>query len=519
MAAGGPADPVGRDRAHAARVVGSLVVALVALAVLAGTASAFDTGPHFDITEDVLRSEGFSDGAIATVQSANFLVDFYEFIGNPALEYALDQTCRVPMLPVLTVADKQHFDDLHSTLEVANQWDAMLAATKSTAEAKRNAGDVFGLLALLGASLHNVQDFYSHSNWADGGTTGPPLGRGPLAKYGSHPTWLSMDRADRMALDVYTKCDRKAGPPGNLPACKRSHGDWDSKPDALNQDWAGRPHYRDAYVCAFFATRQWVRLFRDFVGQSGVWTSMQQWSAPPKRDRYYAERISFYGGHWNGNGGPTGLDAFSSRTAGTTPALLLNAVTTYMHGLCLTRGRSKMRKEIESLLLTWGAAPNRGAVQVTLPSAAPDSLQFAALQVLRIHNVNADDGFGGGDMDWYSKAQIGGQLYLSGLIDEHDNFDFKKSPYAPWTMIKEVAPVRSNVPIVFKLMELDYSEDDLVDINPSDGISSLVFNYSLKTGKVDGSVTGSPTFTVQGRGDCDCARLDMELSSFTGSSR
>lgn len=173
-----------------ARAAGFLAVALCALA---STASAFDTGPHFDITEDVLKSEGFSSAAIATVQSANFFVDFYEFIGNPALKSILDGDCRKRVEKILKIADAQHFDDLDSTREAADRWDAMLAATKSAAEAKTKSGDGLGLLALLGTSLHNVQDFYAHSNWVEGGTTGPPLGRGHLVKYGSHPTWLSVE--------------------------------------------------------------------------------------------------------------------------------------------------------------------------------------------------------------------------------------------------------------------------------------------------------------------------------------
>jgi len=41
-----------------------------ALLLIASPAFAFDTGPHWDITADVLRSEGFSPEAIKTVQCA-----------------------------------------------------------------------------------------------------------------------------------------------------------------------------------------------------------------------------------------------------------------------------------------------------------------------------------------------------------------------------------------------------------------------------------------------------------------
>jgi hypothetical protein len=478
---------------------------------LAGTASAFDTGPHFDITADVLRSEGFSPAAIATVQSANFFVDFYEFIGNDKFKAILNGGCRDKVKNVLAVADAQHFDELGSTIEVSERWDAMLEATKSTAESKVKAQtpDVLGLLALLGASLHNVQDFYAHSNWVEPAPDGPGLGKGALARYGDHPTWLSVDRADRMALEVYTRLNR--------PSQKRTHGEWNSDSTFLNKDWEGRPHHRDAYICAHFATRQWVRMFQTFVNQGTVWRQMQTWSQSSfnaSRDWDYARKISFYGGHWNGNGGPTTLaSAFSSETAGTSPDLLIPAVLNFMGGLCLTENPSALRSEVERLLLGWGAAPFRAPVNPTLPSAAPESLQFVRLRVHRIDATSAGDGFGGGDMDWYSLAAIDGQPFMSGLIDEHDDFNFDTRPYAPWTMTKALRTSVSDVPIQFRLMELDYRDDDQVDVNPRSGMQGLVVRYSPVTGQLRGdlSIRALPPFSVEGKGDCDCARVKLSV--------
>src|SRR5262245_54858360 len=85
-----------------------------------GTASAFDTGTHFDITYDVLQSEGFSSNAIRTAQAANFLVDYYEFMGSGGIKAALDPKCLAPTMPVLIIGDAQHFDDLKDTKPVAD---------------------------------------------------------------------------------------------------------------------------------------------------------------------------------------------------------------------------------------------------------------------------------------------------------------------------------------------------------------------------------------------------------------
>ena len=67
-----------RLRARLAAVVLGLAACLLA----PGAASAFDTGPHFDMTRDVLTSEGFGDAAVRTVQVNNWFVDLYENEGQ-----------------------------------------------------------------------------------------------------------------------------------------------------------------------------------------------------------------------------------------------------------------------------------------------------------------------------------------------------------------------------------------------------------------------------------------------------
>jgi hypothetical protein len=482
---------------------------LAAMVLIASPASAFDTGPHWDITADVLRSEGFSPEAIKTVQCANFFVDFYEFIGNGGIAKVLDGSCRKKVEKVLKIGDAQHFDDLGSTIEVSERWDAMVEATQGMAGTTAKSKDILGLLALLGASLHNVQDFYAHSNWVEPAPMGPGIGKGALAKYGDHPTWLSVDRADRMNLEIYTKLNR--------PSQQRTHGDWNSDSTYLNKDWQGRPYHRDAYICAWFATRQWVRLFQGFVNDPAVWLDMQKANKTlynPDRDWDYSRKISFYGGHWNGNGGPTDFwSAFKSETAATAPDLLFPAVLDFMKGNCITAAPSELRRTVEDLLLTWGDAPFHKEMNVALPSAAPESLQFVRLQVNRIENKGGDDGFLGGQMDWYGKAAIAGQTYMTGLIDEHDNFDFERpgKPYASWTMTKALRTSVTDVPIYFQLWELDYSDDDLVDVNPKSGMKTLVFGYSTGTDKLSGDLTGARPWFAEGKGDCDCARLKMNV--------
>ena len=55
------------------------VVLLMGAALAAAkSASAFDTGPHFDMTRDALSEEGFGELAIQYVQVTNWLTDIHE---------------------------------------------------------------------------------------------------------------------------------------------------------------------------------------------------------------------------------------------------------------------------------------------------------------------------------------------------------------------------------------------------------------------------------------------------------
>ncbi|NOT32721.1 MAG: hypothetical protein HOP12_00980 [Candidatus Eisenbacteria bacterium] len=624
---------------HTRHIWTPAIVLVAALCVHTGSARAFDTALHFDMTEDILRAEGFSPRAIKTIQSANFMVDFYEFIGNKAITKALDTDCRNNAAALLKAADDQHFDELDSTANVARKWDALLYNTKHHVQNPTGKGDLLRRLALLGMSLHNVQDFYTHSNWAELGADNP-LGSGKLAAYGTHPTWLSVDRSVREKLHVYTTWPGGGGFP------KRTHGDWNSDATYLNKDWEGRPRHTAGYLCAYFATRQWVRLFRTFVTDA-EWTAMKAGDPKfnPDHDWDHARRISFYGGHWNGNGGPTGLDAFKSSTAGTSPDLLLESVLSYI-GVkrCVTANATELREEARRLLLSWGTMDYHGPVDPVLPSAAPENVDFVQVRVHRIDAIDTGDGPAGGQLDWYSRAVIGGQHFWSGLIDEHDNFDFGRSPYAPWTMTKSLptapqeellvslivqlrtgtisdagtdddvflrlsntlrlefpyhpgndfengandtysftvkpgtrmrditslaiekngtdgwqlggvtvtangrtiysnnavntwldtdtrlvwsaadfkplAPAATlDVPILFELMELDYSEDDKADVNPVPGARGLGMVFSPASGKLLGDVSGASPFSSEGRGDSDRARVNMSVVRVSASCR
>ena len=164
----------------------SAVAALTAVALLAApaAASAFDTGPHSDITRDALTAEGFGATAADVVVVNNWFVDLYSNSSKIPQSGHADTAVSVlgaffendenwPQA-VLDGADRMHFDS--SIWDVANvgkaqqEWDRL---QRSTTQLLRSIKSVNGpnkeiqVLSTIGMGLHSLQDFYSHSNWIE----------------------------------------------------------------------------------------------------------------------------------------------------------------------------------------------------------------------------------------------------------------------------------------------------------------------------------------------------------------
>jgi hypothetical protein len=257
--------------------LGAVIVLFVAVTVQPKTALAFDTGPHFDITRDALAAKGFGATAIELVQVTNWMTDFYEqasensYSGHASWysELILGVYGSRENWPdsVVNAADWLHFDStpqftingtthrLDSSAAITLEWDRLAHATGTAARDMSDAGDIQGLLTVLGISTHVVQDFYAHTNWVEPsydtaavGYDGPGWGR--TGNYGLYPTWFDIPAEIRQAANVYSIDG----------ALARNHGYWNSDGNqnlqtALNKDWPGRPLYREAYVTAYFATR------------------------------------------------------------------------------------------------------------------------------------------------------------------------------------------------------------------------------------------------------------------------
>lgn len=157
------------------------ILAVVSLfALLVSPAAGFDTYWHSQCTQKTGEQFGFSEDAWKIMQLGNFAPDFF----GPVAEYA-SKTLNGKELEALSnyqantpevrgAAIFLHFDNLNYDFQRNSDFDYvfthLLSSTQQLlAEFGKMTGDgrtrkVLTLIT-LGASLHTVQDFYSHSDW------------------------------------------------------------------------------------------------------------------------------------------------------------------------------------------------------------------------------------------------------------------------------------------------------------------------------------------------------------------
>jgi DNA-binding beta-propeller fold protein YncE len=96
---------------------------------------------------------------------------------------------------------KVHFDDLASTARINLMWRRYLGGTVAGLLWAADRGDVAAARNIVGAGLHAMQDFYSHSNWVDLSFR--------------RRTWFEVPAADRNAMQLYTGTyEREVPEPG-----------------------------------------------------------------------------------------------------------------------------------------------------------------------------------------------------------------------------------------------------------------------------------------------------------------
>jgi hypothetical protein len=437
---------------------GALVALLVFCCPL--LAEAYDASTHFDLTRDAMEAEGFSNTAVNIAQVTNWLCDYYEQAAeNPYSGYSDDLRRFLSgnwgahqAWPAETVraAGWFHFDTntvltvdgrptpLENGVVMTMEWDRMMNATTQVARDCARRGDTLGLITVLGITLHELQDFYAHTNWVEPqgsalttGYDGPGFAQSGL--YGSHPTWFDVPRRVREEAVL------QAG----LVAPKRGHGYWNSDGNLnlatqMNKDWPGRPYYLQSYLAAYFATRQWLRAVKTWVADDAAWraalTFNNRFGDAVDHELTGALGIQFNSGHWQGQGEPYG--GYASGPGGSLDDLI--GVLRQYH----SRDATPIRQKFEQLAIPLASLEAHPVPAPQPPQPSREMQQQTEFVIVKVEKVADRTGTtqvgvdpGVDEADFYSRITIAGQEFLSAMIHGYDTWTFQRPSY-PFTAIK-----------------------------------------------------------------------------------
>ncbi len=429
--------------------IGAFAAVLVPIG--AAPARAFEAGPHTEITADAMAAEGFGDDAVQVAEVENWFCDLYQVAdSNPfsghgdfmrrLLAGALD-TERWPDA-LIAAAQRSHFDDplqLAGTAAETAEWNRLRRAVWTLVQQAREENDPEKLVAVLGMSLHPVQDFYSHTNWIE-----PRRGQGLAGAdgpgwqergFGSSPTWFDVPPSAREAVTIYS----------GSSAGHRRHGSWNADGNAsmmtgIAKDWPGRPYFKQAAIAAYFATRQWIEAVRSWVGDEAFWRRAQRYRANQRQLDHDLEgmyNISLWSGHWEGQGEPLGGDRgpggdlFDLREALKAYFQPRDKISNLPHDKTIYR-------DLWERLIERMAEPVPSGQLGPVPSSQPlqRSVRLVVLRILSYRGEGLGDP-GPDEADVYARVGIDGQQMTSAVIHGEDKYAFPK-PNAPFTWIKAV---------------------------------------------------------------------------------
>lgn len=356
--------------------------------------------------------------------------------------------------------------DLSTTAGVDKEWQRLMFLTRKWVQYAGRQNDPYQVMAVLGISLHSVQDFYTHSNWVE--DPSPEEGRGgpgvASLGYGETPTWFDVPPEVRRQLAVYT----------GVKGIPRGHGHWQSNKnrnltDGLNKDWPGRPKYQEAYVSAYFATRQWIRAVRTWLGNEPLWKRAMTLpnTGALRHDVTGAEEISIFSGHWQGAGEPCLPFKCGDRSGNAGSITSLRLALGDFHD----RGPTRYRKAFNQYIGAYRDYPAEAVNMPDLPSSRTDQVftRFVKLEVVNYKGIDLGDPVGSADI--YANARMDGQPYTSTVINGEQSFSFPGS-YAPFTWIRSVPTFqRESMPVESMTVRIETGDrrwagtDDDVHLN------------------------------------------------------
>lgn len=368
------------------------------------------------------------------------------------------------------------------------------------------------VVALLGMSLHTIQDFYTHANWPE--TQAPPAG----ADYGT-VTWFDATSVQREGVKsgkASTSSDTSQTP----------HGGYAS---GMNHDSSVRPNGDRAYVFAYAGGRQWVNQGCLWVSEidPAVWESAKALSLTGKHlsrlnsDDRAMYRISEWvrngseDGHWTGNGSGVRKDFLAF--AATWVAFTLDSV--FVEDIWNRKWHQLLAGGLRGALDLTVDAPPPAAPP---PAAAPAVTRLAPhkravfLRTVAARDLNgADQRPGlGSDADMFARIRVQNQEFVEAIqLDEG-------SIRPAWTTIRFID---ADVPIVavhYERWDEDQpcGGDEHLDVHPDRRFRDLDFLYTMDTHQMSGivGIFGSAAWPFTTRGTAsNRARLPFSVTTKT----
>jgi hypothetical protein len=446
------------------RRVSALVTVLSTMLVLGATpAQAFTSGPHEEIVDDAMTAEGFSRDAVELMQVNNTYTDLYQWVGATANPYsghggilnrALVGNLKTEKWPIdlVAAATRSHFDNspeapiqgrmptLGTTEGVTTEYERLQKSVWAMVREARDENDPEKLLAVLGTSVHQIQDFYAHTNWVEptrgGGVQGSdgPGWRGH--GFGSFPTWYDVPASARAKTTIYGD---------STPGHYRHHGFWSSDGNLslrtmMNKDSVGRPYYLEAAITAYYATRQWTQAVRGWLDDEAFWQKAQNFKGSKnyqrelRRDHDGLFNIMIYAGRWEGQGEPVGGPGETGPSG--SAYSFIKAGKNYFEGQPKSAARSYFERMIRRL-----AKPKPVGEVGPVPSSQElqANTKVVVARIVQMRERGIGDPLTD-DADMYMKLGIGGQAFETETIHGHDSFGFN-APNAPFTRFKVVPAV------------------------------------------------------------------------------
>jgi len=444
-----------------------------ALVLFHGTrVAAFDTGHHNDLTRNALENLGYNDNAQKVAAFCNFMVDYFA--------YTLD-------FEDIDEVRSLHFDNLYTLQNVSNYLAQLTINGRSAARNASSQNDVVQYLCLLGASLHAVQDFYTHSSWVE-------LHQGTCDCFRDDTWFTALNQTDGnvtllldqlVALKTYSwgeTCGTYEHNcfPGTLP-----HGDYCI---GINKDSYVRPYWENAYSFAFVGSIEWIWNFQKWateVNANIVQQAMQYTPTAAELEdlnedtenmikiAYSTKTVFEDDGHWKGPGsGDYARFATSGADFITDSSIYKEQFTERMVYKALTD---------PPLYL---ASPNvSDAITLITPYFdLPANLQNWTAVIVRTDTIDIEDDIFDTPSP-YAVVTIGNLPFEEGVQIDRINF----RPH--WTSIKFVSSATTNISINYTLFDDEFaSDDDLVSIAPGDGHLNLTL--SLPGNQISGDANG-----------------------------